>query len=117
VRRELGLRAGWNLNDTGGMVLLERDLPLSLLAEYADQARQGTGRVVLVAGEAGVGKSALLEQFAAGLTDARWYWGHVTGSSRRARWERSLMSLASLAAGWSRCTGRRPRGMSFSPHC
>jgi hypothetical protein len=79
VRRELGLRAGWNLNDTGGMVLLERNLPLSLLAEYADQARQGTGRVVLVAGEAGVGKSALLEQFAAGLTDARWYWGACDG--------------------------------------
>jgi len=61
------------------MVLLERDLPLSLLAEYADQARQGAGRVVLVAGEAGVGKSALLEQFAAGLTDARWYWGACDG--------------------------------------
>jgi predicted ATPase len=38
------------------MVLLERDLPLSLLAEYADQARQGAGRVVLVAGEAGASR-------------------------------------------------------------
>jgi predicted ATPase len=49
------------------MALLERDGPLASLADYADQARRGEGRVVLVAGEAGVGKSALLEQFAAGL--------------------------------------------------
>ena len=42
------------------MVLLERDLPLTSLADYGDQARRGDGRVVLVAGEAGVGKSALL---------------------------------------------------------
>ena len=61
------------------MVLLERDVPLALLADYADQARRGEGRVVLVAGEAGVGKSALLEQFAAGLTDARWCWGACDG--------------------------------------
>jgi DNA-binding CsgD family transcriptional regulator/tetratricopeptide (TPR) repeat protein len=61
------------------MVLLERDVPLALLADYADQARQGEGRVVLVAGEAGVGKSALLEQFAVGLTDARWCWGGCDG--------------------------------------
>ena len=50
------------------MVLLERDVPLALLADFAAQARRGEGRVVLVAGEAGVGKSALVEQFAAGLT-------------------------------------------------
>ncbi len=61
------------------MVLHERDLPLALLAGYADEARQGGGRVVLVAGEAGVGKSALLEQFAADLPDARWYWGACDG--------------------------------------
>jgi predicted ATPase len=62
------------------MALLERELPLTSLADYADQARRGEGRVVLVAGEAGVGKSALLEQFAADQADARWCWGHATGS-------------------------------------
>jgi DNA-binding CsgD family transcriptional regulator/tetratricopeptide (TPR) repeat protein len=61
------------------MALLERDVPLALLADYADQARRGEGRVVLVAGEAGVGKSALLEQFAAGRAPARWYWGASDG--------------------------------------
>ena len=76
---ELGLRSGSGLTDTEGMVLQERGLPLSLLADYADEARQGDGRVVLVAGEAGIGKSALLEQFAAGLTGARWSWGACDG--------------------------------------
>jgi DNA-binding CsgD family transcriptional regulator len=61
------------------MALQERDLPLALLAEYAGEARQGDGRVVLVAGEAGVGKSALLEQFALGRSDACWYWGQCDG--------------------------------------
>jgi len=59
--------------------LLERELPLTLLADYADQARRGDGRVVLVAGEAGLGKLALLEQFAAGLTDSCWCWGACDG--------------------------------------
>jgi DNA-binding CsgD family transcriptional regulator len=61
------------------MALLERELPLASLADYADQARQGAGRLVLVAGEAGVGKSALLDQFAAGLAGARWCWGACDG--------------------------------------
>jgi len=61
------------------MALLERELPLALLADYADQARRGDGRLALVAGEAGVGKSALLDQFATGLTGARWCWGACDG--------------------------------------
>ena len=61
------------------MALLERDVPLTALAGYAGEARRGEGRIVLVAGEAGVGKSALLEQFAAGLAGARWYWGACDG--------------------------------------
>ncbi|MGP0028163.1 MAG: ATP-binding protein, partial [Streptosporangiaceae bacterium] len=64
------LRPGPGLTDTGGMALLERELPLASLADYADEARRGDGRVVLVSGEAGVGKSALLEEFAARLSDA-----------------------------------------------
>ena len=73
------LRWGPDLADTGGMALLERELPLRSLADYADEARRGDGRVVLVSGEAGVGKSALLEEFAAGLSDALWCWGACDG--------------------------------------
>src|SRR3954464_3765652 len=48
------------------MQLLERDAVLAALHEYADDARRGDGRMVLVAGEAGVGKTALVE----GLRDS-----------------------------------------------
>jgi predicted ATPase len=51
--------------------LLERESPLASLAAYAQEARRGHGRLVLVAGEAGVGKSALVEQFQCDLPDAR----------------------------------------------
>jgi hypothetical protein len=34
------------------MALLDRELPLTSLADYADEARRGDGRVVLVSGEA-----------------------------------------------------------------
>jgi DNA-binding CsgD family transcriptional regulator/tetratricopeptide (TPR) repeat protein len=61
------------------MQLLERELPLSALAAYAQEARQGDGRLVLVAGEAGVGKSALAEQLQYDLPDARWCWGACDG--------------------------------------
>jgi predicted ATPase len=58
---------------------LERGVCLALLASYADQARGGEGRLVLVAGEAGVGKSALVEQLQRDVPDARWSWGACDG--------------------------------------
>src|SRR5215472_4254348 len=61
------------------MELLERALSLQTLAEYAGEARQGDGRLVLVSGESGIGKTALLEAFQAGLPDARWLWGACDG--------------------------------------
>src|SRR5215472_11877102 len=57
------------------MPLLERDTQLASLAEYAGEARQGDGRLVLIAGEAGVGKSALVEKMERGLPEATWSWG------------------------------------------
>ncbi len=61
------------------MTLLERESSLASLAEYAREARRGEGRLVLVAGEAGVGKSALVEQLACDVPDARWSWGACDG--------------------------------------
>jgi DNA-binding CsgD family transcriptional regulator len=59
--------------------LLERKAALDQLAEFAAQARGGDGRLVLVEGEAGVGKSALIEQFTADLADVRLLSGACDG--------------------------------------
>jgi DNA-binding CsgD family transcriptional regulator/tetratricopeptide (TPR) repeat protein len=61
------------------MTLLERESSLASLAEYAREARRGEGRLVLVAGEAGVGKSALVERLEHEVRDARWSWGACDG--------------------------------------
>src|SRR5215467_8689131 len=62
-----------------GTQLLERESSLASLCEYAADARGGNGRLVLVAGEAGVGKSALVERLRLDLPDARWWWGACDG--------------------------------------
>jgi len=62
------------------MALVEREAALASLAEYAAQARAGDGRLVLVPGEAGIGKSALVEQLAT-VVEARWSWGLCDGLS------------------------------------
>jgi DNA-binding CsgD family transcriptional regulator/tetratricopeptide (TPR) repeat protein len=61
------------------MALLEREEPLASVAACADEALRGQGRLVLVAGEAGVGKSALVERFTTGLTGTRCYLGACDG--------------------------------------
>ncbi|HEU5110420.1 MAG TPA: AAA family ATPase, partial [Micromonosporaceae bacterium] len=63
------------------MRLLERDSPLASLREYAEEARGGSGRLVLVSGEAGVGKTALLEYLEDELPRADWAWGGCDGLS------------------------------------
>ena len=59
--------------------LLERESSLALLNEHAAQAAGGEGRLVLLSGEAGVGKSALVERLCQDLPDARWSWGVCDG--------------------------------------
>ena len=51
--------------------LVGRDADLSLLESQLDLAVAGGRRIVLVAGEAGLGKTALVEQFAAAIEDRR----------------------------------------------
>jgi hypothetical protein len=46
------------MTDTGDMELLEREPSLAVLAGYAAEARHGDGRLVVLGGEAGVGKTA-----------------------------------------------------------
>src|ERR1700683_5167560 len=63
------------------MMLLERDPVLASLRQYAHEARQGEGRLVLIAGEAGAGKSVLVERFQRDLPGAIWSWGACDGLS------------------------------------
>jgi DNA-binding CsgD family transcriptional regulator/tetratricopeptide (TPR) repeat protein len=61
------------------MELVERESSLAELAGLARRAQAGEGGLVLVAGEAGVGKTALLERLAHELPEARWSWGACDG--------------------------------------
>ncbi len=61
------------------MPLLERESQLASLRQYAAEARGRAGRLVLVSGEAGVGKSSLVEELQDELSDATWVWGACDG--------------------------------------
>ncbi len=63
----------------GRVTLLERKAALDTLAEIAGRARRGDGQLVLVEGEAGAGKSVLLEQFTSDLPDSRLLSGACDG--------------------------------------
>ncbi len=51
-------------------VLVGRDAPLARLRQAFDLAQRGGARVVVLAGEAGIGKTRLLTEFAASIGDA-----------------------------------------------
>jgi DNA-binding CsgD family transcriptional regulator len=59
--------------------LLERSTFLDTLSGYAAEAGTGNGRLVLISGESGIGKTALIEAFQAQLHGARWLWGACDG--------------------------------------
>jgi DNA-binding CsgD family transcriptional regulator/tetratricopeptide (TPR) repeat protein len=61
------------------VTLLERESQLGSLLQYADEARARTGRFVLISGEAGIGKTSLIEELERGLPDATWAWGACDG--------------------------------------
>lgn len=57
-------------------MLVERDETLRMLLDLAQGARRGQGRLVLVSGEAGIGKTSVLEEYARRLgPEFRVYWG------------------------------------------
>ena len=60
-------------------MLLERRAQLTALEEYAVDVRAGRGRLVFVAGEAGIGKTALVEAFAGRTRDLRVAQGSCDG--------------------------------------
>ncbi len=65
------------------MPLLERESAMASLVQYARQAYTGEGRLVLVSGEAGIGKSSVVERLAGRLEvelpGTRWAWGMCDG--------------------------------------
>ena len=62
------------------MVLLERESFQTSLTEYADAAKRGSGRLALVSGEAGVGKTSLLQALRDEEHHQRWLQGNFDGS-------------------------------------
>ena len=57
------------------MELVERDTELRLLTTHLQAVASGSGRCVLVGGEAGIGKSTLLRACAQNRADAAVWWG------------------------------------------
>src|SRR5262245_43919236 len=75
--------------------LLERSGELGVLADaLAGVASTGRGRFVLVAGEAGIGKTALLHAFCSGLEDVR----VLSGACEALHTARPLGPLVDIAA-------------------
>jgi DNA-binding CsgD family transcriptional regulator len=60
--------------------LLERETFLAALDGYAEDADSGHGRLVVVSGEPGIGKTSLVDAFRESRPDLRWLWGACDGS-------------------------------------
>jgi DNA-binding CsgD family transcriptional regulator len=75
-------------------IVLERESQLAALYSYADEARAGDGRLVLVSGEAGIGKSTLVGELEHTLSAATWFWGACDGLST----PRALGPLTDIAS-------------------
>ncbi len=85
------------------MHLLERQEQLETLNRCFQEARASCGKLVLVAGEAGLGKSCLVERFASEhRRDARTLWGACDGLST----PRPLAPVHEIAAQTSGLGGR-----------
>lgn len=74
------LSRGGGIGHHQPMGVLEREAFLESLVEYAAEAEAGASRLVFLAGEAGVGKTTLLELLRERLPHARWVMGACDGS-------------------------------------
>ena len=84
------------------MDLLERQSQLEELTALLRNAGAGFGKIALISGEAGVGKSALVEQFAQQIAEgSRVFWGH----SDALQTSRVLGPVNELAVGMSLLRG------------
>jgi DNA-binding CsgD family transcriptional regulator/tetratricopeptide (TPR) repeat protein len=77
------------------MELLEREPLLAALGDYAADAASGHGRLVLVTGEAGIGKTSLVDAFSASRPEFSWLWSACDGGFT----PRPLGPLHEIAAG------------------
>jgi DNA-binding CsgD family transcriptional regulator/tetratricopeptide (TPR) repeat protein len=84
------------------MLLLERETQLAELIRHLHEAGNRAGKIAFIAGEAGAGKSALVEEFAqqAGRA-ARIFWGHCDALQT----SRVLGPVNEVAAGLSQRDG------------
>jgi MoxR-like ATPase len=89
---ELGTTEGVDMEDRAprsGALLVGRERELSELRTALDGAVEGRGRLVLLAGEAGIGKTRLVQELALYATqqDARALWAHCwAGAGAPAFW-------------------------------
>jgi hypothetical protein len=89
------------------MHLLERQEQLETLNRCLQEARTGAGKLVLVAGEAGLGKSSLVERFASDhRCDAHTLWGACDGLAT----PRALAPVHEIAVQISVLNGRATPG-------
>ncbi len=86
-----------------GMHLLERQQQLETLAQSFSEARAGSGKLILIAGEAGLGKSSLVEQF---VTDTRRHARILWGACDALDTPRALGPVHEIAAQTSVLDGR-----------
>jgi ATP/maltotriose-dependent transcriptional regulator MalT len=89
------------------MHLLERQEQLDILNRCLQEARAGAGKLVLLSGESGLGKSCLVERFASDhRRDAHTVWGACDGLAT----PRALAPVHEIAVQTSVLDGRAPPG-------
>ena len=100
----LALTAGFNRAYTRGVELLERDALIAELRQAVTDAARGEGLVVVLEGEAGIGKSSVLRALArSGGSGHRWLWGACDALTT----PRPLGPLADMAARGATATADR----------